>query len=242
MAGAPRPTTLYGLGGNEIKSLESINCRINLKTKIGDLKLIILPDDLMQWPLILGRNFLQKFNIVLSQSNIVYTKKKLIQINKKMLKETSKQVGSSALSSNILTKVKRFSFTRPSKPMHIINALQSSLTNDLPTNTLDTGDIIVTDVPQIFAINLPVENLVLDIGDKLQLSEANQLRRIINECYVEPIEVDSEPYNYEMHIRLTSDVPSHCSPRRLSYLVKAEVQKTVEELLLNGVFRPSDSP
>lgn len=45
-----------------------------------------------------------------------------------------------------------------------------------------------------------------------------------------------------MIIRLTTDVPFHCPPRRLSHLEKTEVQKTVDGLLRDGVIRPSDSP
>lgn len=45
-----------------------------------------------------------------------------------------------------------------------------------------------------------------------------------------------------MIIRLTTDVPFHCSPRRLSYMEKAEVQKNIDSLLREGVIQPSDSP
>lgn len=44
--------------------------------------------------------------------------------------------------------------------------------------------------------------------------------------------VEIVPYDYEMKINLTNDVPIHCNPRRFSY----------SELLCDGIIRPSDSP
>ena len=45
-----------------------------------------------------------------------------------------------------------------------------------------------------------------------------------------------------MKIRLTTDSPIYCQPRRLSYREKEEVTKNVDELLEKGIIRPSYSP
>lgn len=47
---------------------------------------------------------------------------------------------------------------------------------------------------------------------------------------------------YAMKIKLTSDRPVYSNPRRLSYGEKVEVQKTVDELLRQGIIQQSDSP
>lgn len=145
-----------------------------------------------------------------------------------------------ALGLDILTVVKRFNLTRPLKPLHIKNVSQSSPADDVLVVEKTKGKIVT--VPQIFAIDYPLERPTLDIGYSLQTDEVKQLRQIINDCYLEPVDIEIKPYEYEMNIRLTNDVPFHCNPRRLSYLEKKEVQKTVEELMKDEVIRPSDSP
>ena len=70
---------------------------------------------------------------------------------------------------------------------------------------------------------------ILNIGDHLTADEANVIRIEINNCYIKPIDVEVEPYDFEMCIRITSDVPFHCAPRRLSYFQKNE--HTIDELL-----------
>lgn len=49
-----------------------IHCRIHFKNRAKNVKLTILPNDAMRVRLILGRDFLLKFNIILSQSKLVY--------------------------------------------------------------------------------------------------------------------------------------------------------------------------
>ena len=45
-----------------------------------------------------------------------------------------------------------------------------------------------------------------------------------------------------MQIRLMSDTPFYCAPRRLSLYEKNEVQRIIDELLKENIIRPSDSP
>lgn len=101
----------------------------------------------------------------------------------------------------------------------------------------------MTDVPQIFAIecfeNEPNEP---KLGDNLSPADAQRKRKLVDECYFNPTEVKVEPLEYEMKINLTSDTPFHCTPRKLSHLEKTEVNRTVKELLQEGVIQHSDSP
>lgn len=49
-------------------------------------------------------------------------------------------------------------------------------------------------------------------------------------------------FKHTMQIRLSSDVPFHCAPRRLSYHEREEVEKITQDLLARGIIRPSNSP
>lgn len=127
------------------------------------------------------------------------------------------------------------------------NASQCNSANDIRTEVPEeTEGKVVTDVPQIFAIEYFGNELNdlydLNVGKNLSHTDAEQLRKLVNERYLRPTAVLVEPLDYEMKIRLTSDVPFHCLPRRLSYLEKTETQRTVDQLLQEGIIRPSDSP
>lgn len=91
--------------------------------------------------------------------------------------------------------------------------------------------------------NEQIENELLPImGENLTPQQSNELMQIVNECYLKPEGIAVEPMDYEMQIQLTSDVPSHSPPRKLSPLEKAAVQNTIDGLLRDGVIRPSNSP
>lgn len=49
-------------------------------------------------------------------------------------------------------------------------------------------------------------------------------------------------HNFEMEIQLTSDVPFHFAPRRLSAFDKTQVYEIVSDLQSRSIIRPSDSP
>lgn len=61
------------------------------------------------------------------------------------------------------------------------------------------------------------------------------------ESYICP-NVEIEPYEYKMRIHLTSDVPFHCAPRRLSSAERTAVQDLVKDQETRGVIRPSNLP
>lgn len=75
----------------------------------------------------------------------------------------------------------------------------------------------------------------------LDSGKRTELERIFRTKYFES-DAAVVPYDYEMDIRLTTDVPFHCSRRRLSYHEREEAQKMVDQLTTEGVVRPSNSP
>lgn len=48
--------------------------------------------------------------------------------------------------------------------------------------------------------------------------------------------------NYEASILVNSSDPAYCSPRRLSFAERQEVRRIVDDLLMRGIIRHSDSP
>lgn len=238
-----KPTKFCGLGGQNIKTLGEARCKIKFKNQTEELVMIVLPDEAMLLPLILGRDFLKKFNVFLSRMNLMYSRGKLIQLNEAMSTGLSKQTYFCAPLSNKLTVAKRFDLCRNIKPMHPSASCCNSTNDILTVAPEEIEGKIMTDVPQIFAIEcFENDRNELILGENLFPADAERVGRLVDECYLNPTDVKVEPIDYEMKIRLTSDVPFHCTPRKLSQLEKTEVNRSVGELLQEGVIQPSDWP
>lgn len=83
---------------------------------------------------------------------------------------------------------------------------------------------------------------ILLLNKNLPPNEYTEVKRMIVENYLKPTDTRVEPMDYEMDIHLTSDVPFHYAPRRLSHLEKIDVQKKICEMIEEGIITPSDSP
>lgn len=116
-----------------------------------------------------------------------------------------------------------------------------------PPELLKTLDAVPTslhgkpDGELIEIFNIDISGDELNVGNKLDSGKRTELEAIVQAKYFSAPAV-VEPYDYEMNIHLTTDVPFHCSPRRLSYYERDEVQNMVNQLMSEGVIRPSNSP
>lgn len=106
---------------------------------------------------------------------------------------------------------------------------------------IDRAQVSVDNVtiPDIYAIELDEE---ININPKLESKDQIELMKIINENYLDITNIPEKQHSYEMRLKLTSDTPISYGPRRLSYADRVEVDKIVEGLLSAGIIRPSNSP
>lgn len=80
-----------------------------------------------------------------------------------------------------------------------------------------------------------------EINPKLENSHLDFISALVeSSCYEDHYQLSSP--NIELNIRLTSDAPFHCSPRRLSVAASESIREILERLLKQGVIRPSHSP
>lgn len=100
----------------------------------------------------------------------------------------------------------------------------------------------VSDEAEIFAIDLDSEPDGIDIDERLSAPQRGSLTQIIRENYLNWSDIPEIDHDFEMETRLTSDIPFHFAPRRLSAHHKTEVRDIVSDLLSQGIIRPSDSP
>lgn len=82
----------------------------------------------------------------------------------------------------------------------------------------------------------------IDIGGEFGSCASSDCKGLILSHYLNAKRPEEIHNSQNMQIRLTSDVPFYCSPRRLSYYEKEEVTKILDELLNKDIIRPSDSP
>lgn len=262
MPNSKLPTNLRGLGGHRLEIYGRINCRVQFNEQIFSLNIAVVPDDAMIFPLILGRDFLDAFGIKLTKRRkLSYPKDKLIEIKEKMKNMPSFSAPKLNETSSILEK---HSLCKPPKPT--LPIVSPHLPAGPPTNAPPGPDAVLLpdasaespELPmspdelatllygklngefmEVFSIDIPDDKL--NVGEKLDLGKRAELETMFSTKYFST-DVTAEPYDYEMQIHLTTDVPFHCSPRRLSYHERDEVQKMVNQLMAEGIVRPSNSP
>lgn len=91
------------------------NCFVKFKNQVESMSLYIVPDRSMLPKMILGRDFLDKFQIYLTKRRLLYTKEKLKQLNKDMSSEMLKRTHFCALNPTELNIVNKFDLLKPSK-------------------------------------------------------------------------------------------------------------------------------
>lgn len=238
-------TTFYskyrGLGNTKLYTYGKIQCQIKFRNRCHDLALFILPDETMAMPMILGRDFLSIFKIQLCQIDDI--PKKIIS-NKIFIDEQSYFC---AFNLNNLDEVASLPDRSESLSMFGNTNSESILpvqAGSLLAPNIDAPPVYCDDsfFADICAIDVTESEPLIDISNNLGKQDTDILRAVVINNYLSPTDVHIEPYDYEMSIRLTNDVPFHSMPRRLSYYERTEVQKIVRELLEKRIIRPSSSP
>lgn len=227
-----------GLGNARIYTFGIVNCFITFKNVHKHIHVQIVPDNVLPTPLLLGRDFLKLFDISLRFS---VTRQRLNALN---LQPEYCHTGdllnvcynSYFLASDFIT---RFLKQRP----HMFfcespkdNILSSNNINSVCESMSIGNENVYALFPEHF------ESEEWDIGYMFGKKIREDTLSIIERFYsnAEPIE---KPFTEQsMHIRLTSDTPFYCSPRRLAYSDRVEAEKIVRNLISEGIVRPSDSP
>lgn len=113
------------------------------------------------------------------------------------------------------------------------------------TDGIDYHDnVLNNDIDEIMNIDIDCNQQTLDISDKLSHATQQQVTDIVLYKKFENSDlcVMSAKTDIEMVINLTKSEPFYCSPRRLSYSQKSELEKIINDLLQRGIIRESNSP
>lgn len=231
-----------GLGGKRIDVKGEINCSIKFRKKTECLKIIVLPVESLNIPLILGRDFMRKFCINLVLNKIKYSKENLKKLNKRnncVLDSLNSILGTYDLLKREI-KINNSHAEIGSMNGFVSDEKSVSRSADIAVSIgLNKKVTYLTDILEVFSVT-PMENKI-DICEGLSQLDKVEFETLITSTYLKPKGILVEPLNYEMEIHLTSDAPFYCSPRRLSVQEKREVQGIIDELLAEGIIRPSNS-
>lgn len=206
--------------------------------------LFILPDETLPTPILLGRDFLQKAGIGLR-----YVQPISLNSNKNeiVIPEKIKRVHS-----NVCNSIEQINF---SYRLYVSSFIENSLPASTVVSSLENESIIAIVKPENYSLStlvvfdeLPFAAAIdtdfneLNIGRAFGKDIYEKCLRLIQTSYLQIPRTNNTFVEHTMKIRLTTDSPLYCNPRRLSYREKEEVSKVIDDLLEKQIIRPSSSP
>lgn len=235
---------------------------------INKLSFLILPENLMPFPLLIGRNYLPKFGIHLiksisNQNNKLCSDKIKKKIPEKLftalyknsfcckpdsLKNSSDLVISDCKSAitidnhnfgNCFVESPTFELSNKNKTDdHFVESPTFELIDKNEIENCYLG----SELPYFDSLICSTIGEELNIDPKLELRFKSGLLNIIEANYFNNPLIGTKRVDCRLRIRVTSDSPISFGPRRLSYAEKIGVQQIIDDLLNKNIIRPSCSP
>lgn len=235
-----------GLGSMKLSTYGKIKCNVKIHERKETIDVLILPDDVLPTTLLLGRDCLEIFGIKLM----------LPSLPNNNTPSTERQINFV-----VDSHFHAFDFTEFNCPLvsgddvasaTMLCGLQSIdepfCSEIIPPSNAAAVTIVeelsCTHLKDICAISYIEPSYY--IGPEISLALRDECESLIDRVYASCLTTaersSAPPSVHVMQIRLTSDTPFHCPPRRLSVREKIVVQQMVDDLLKDGIIQHSDSP
>ncbi|XP_055910752.1 uncharacterized protein LOC129945117 [Eupeodes corollae] len=222
----------FGVNNSPLQVLGSVNTFIIFENLNTNLSLLVVENNSMSYPAVLGRNFIDKIGMVLTRCE---TKGEGdINVN---LSESPNNVVECNRSSDVT-----LSSLNPYPETHVCMNLSSSSQCQCPHVSKLSEE--VNFIKQIYNINLCDEESELDIrvNSDLPFSVQESVKNVVRPAFDTSLDcVVPDENEFKMSIVLSKDIPFHCPPRRLPYSHKIELEKILKDLLSKGIIRESNS-
>ncbi|XP_037930026.1 uncharacterized protein LOC119664637 [Teleopsis dalmanni] len=114
-----------------------------------------------------------------------------------------------------------------------------SATSDARARKQNEINPFENELRSLMADNIDTDSNSIDINPMLEKSKVEEIREVVLNYLNSHYEGRQE--NYEMNIKLTSDVPFYFAPRKLSFEECEALQKIISDLLKKEIITPSDS-
>lgn len=240
-------TKYSGIGNSKLCTYGIISIKIKFRNKVKRSQIYVIPDYLLSYSVLLGRDFQKLFSI-------------------KFTMDDSEQ-----LIENIMVDHKNNRLSISEHTLHLVAISECELckpVNDVQANKYETNSDIfrVNDIYDDCYGDLTLDHVnsdnndefsmlcAIEIDSNVNISETYEInphlnsfhreaiRKIIRNNYLNFEKIPKIEHDYKMQIRLTSEDPISYSPRRLSYADKKIVNENIDDLLEKGIIRPSNSP
>lgn len=231
------PTDFIGVGKFIIETYGKIKSQMTFRSKNYEIDLLVVPDEILPIPLVLGRNALEKFNIFLYQ---IDNKTRDVIKNKNI--DTHFCSFSPEISEDLaLSNIESLHSALCGVSIDIV-----SENGETPWINIETKSENHVGCDE-YMVGLMLIDMVdatggLNIEPTLKLEQVTELKMKIEQSYIEQDVSDDRLADFEMEIILTEEKPCYTVPRRLSYHERGELKKITDELLERGIIRPSNSP
>lgn len=235
-------SNLRGLGSLKLYIHGIVQCVLKIHNRLRKISLMILPDNVLPTPLLLGRDCLKDFGIHLQFcTNADTLSCNLNNINDLFINFVAKtnafdlpEIYHDKTSNDVALTDNRC-VTEKNENIACHNNISSIVLSEEEHKCKDEYDILAIDFTEP----------KYSIGNA-SMSTQDDCQKLIDRVCLTDLHaselVSAPPSVHQMQIRLTSDTPFYCPPRRLSVYEKNEMQRVVTELLANDVIRPSNSP
>lgn len=239
-----------GIGDVPIFVYGTTNAYVKLRHRLKLISLYIVQDEVLPVDLLLGRDALNIFQIELrlnvapregplNTADNKINKKRASELSMCVLNARALNIDSDDISTRIATVYQNLPTTN--KPVYEENTTydHSSIFNNSPTDYV--SDFSIEHDCDLESL-ASTSDLELDIDSKLETELTACVRECVYHNYVNVDKSSVRPPAYEMEIRVEDTTPFFCRPRRLSYKERVEVKTIIQNLLEEGVIRPSESP
>lgn len=259
-----------GLGNIKLFTYGTINCYINIKDNLNLVSLMVIPDEVTPIPLLIGRDLLEIFNIKLNMncnkvnitseqcqneicSNKVFLSNQLYMCTYSDEKTEPSECshyknnindvfGSSVLAGELKIQPKELSDCFKDK-LNTFDHDRIKLKDDLDVKREYNNVEVDSDLFGCHAFEIIWDRKdYIDIDSNLSLDISKTIKNIVSQNYLNFDKTMVSPKDFEMHIRLTSDIPVCFAPRRLSVSEKGTVSEIIKDLLEKRIIQPSSSP
>lgn len=215
-----------GLDGTNLKTCGRMPVYIEFAGQMKKVNLNILINS--PCDLVLGRDFLDLFSIVLCFKN-----------GKPDPNELIKNAGNNCCTLFSCSDLK-----------NELNAEPTEIKYEMETNVCDAYSGLhegknkeIHDAFQtICNIEVQDEREDVDINHMVGLQMSDKIRTIIYRNYFQKLGANPESSDFKASILVNSGNTTYCAPRRLSFAEKQEVNKIISDLLEKGIIRHSNSP
>lgn len=244
-------TQFCGLGQTRIKTYGKIDCKITIRNRCENVVLLVVPDETLPVPMLLGRKSLEKFGISLHMINkktlnvISNTRNKVNETTNNKQDELyfcSLDFGISERIAIASVEFLRSALLKSKEIVDLKNTEENvSTISRSPEENTDSINSFEIEIESIMAIETSPTTDELDINPELEKDVFTQIKQTIFDKYlfskVAPI-----PCDFEMKIRVENDVPFHHYPKKLSFEERTALKEIIDEYLQKGIIRTSESP